>query len=176
MKEKKFKVGDKIYVSHFGRREIKVNCPVCFGKRVVRLILGDDSIVEMPCECCGRGYEPAKGYVVDWRMDAGAKKRTITQVETKQTQEGELVEYRSDHYIHQPQDIFTTEKEALADSKRKADKYNLEHETKAEFIKGKPDKNYSWNAGYHRRLVKKAEKEIEYHSKMAKICKERAKP
>lgn len=170
----KYKVGDAIYVSCFGRREIKMECPVCFGKCVVRLILGNDDSVEMPCEYCRRGYEPAVGYVKEYRMDAGVEMVVIDQISTEHTAAGEKVEYRTDSYIYHPKDAFSTEEEALAESNRRADAYNLEQETKAELVKGKPNKNYSWNAGYHMRQVKEAKEKVEYHSKMAKICKARA--
>ncbi len=176
MREVKFKIGDTIYVSKFGRRGIKIECPVCFGKKNITLILGNDDSVIMPCEFCKDGLgTPAKGYVTENRMDAGASAAVISKVSIEQTADGCKVEYQSGSYRYYSKDVFATEDEALAESKLRADKYNLEHETKAEFIKGKPDKNYSWNAGYHLRLVKNAERDIEYHSKMAKICKHRAK-
>jgi hypothetical protein len=173
--EKRFMVGDEIYVSEFGNKQIELDCPVCFRKGVVTLILGNGDSVEMPCEYCKSGLgTPSKGYVNEWIMDAGVKKVTITEVIIKQTAEGNKFDYLSHSHIYYTKDVFATEKEALEESRRRADKYNLERETKAEFIKGKPDKNYSWNAGYHMSLAKKAKMKVEYHTKMAKICKGRA--
>ena len=169
------KVGDVVFVSKFGRRQVAIECPVCFGKGTVKLILGNGDSVEMPCENCTDGLgTPSKGYVNEWRNDAGAEAVTIDKISTDQTCGEDVVEYFAMHHVYQADAVFATEEEAFADSKRRADEYNQERETKAEFVKGKPDKNYSWNAGYHMRLVKEAEKEIEYHSKMAKICKNRA--
>ena len=169
------KIGDTIYVSKFGQTQVKIDCPVCFGKKIVTLILGNDAAVEMPCECCGRGCEPPCGYVKEWRMKKGVKTVVVSQIRTRQTASGNEVEYQADSYIYYAKDVFSTEEEALAESERRAEQYNIDQETKAEHIKGKPDKNYSWNAGYHMRQAKKAREQIEYHSKMAKICKARSK-
>ena len=148
---------------------------MCFGKKVVMLIMGNDESVEMPCECCGRGREPPCGYVTEWRMNAGVETVIVSQIRTRQTAVENEIEYQAGSYIYYTKDVFATKEEALAESERRAKQYNIDQETKAEHIKGKPDKNYSWNAGYHMREVKKAKEKIEYHSKMAKICKDRAK-
>ncbi len=170
----KIKIGDTIYVSKFGREQIKRDCPVCFGKRAITLILGNDDSVKMPCEWCGRGCDPPCGYVTEWRMIAGVETVVVSQIRTRQTAVENEIEYQAGSYIYYTKDVFSTEEEALAESNRRAKQHNLDQETKAEHIKGKPDKNYSWNAGYHMRESKKAEGKVEYHSKMAKICKARA--
>ncbi len=173
----KIKIGDTIYVSKFGSRQFRIDCPVCFGKKVIGLILGNDNVVEMSCDYCrheGLG-SPATGYITEWRRDAGTEKVCISEIRSRQTAVGEEVEYLAGSRIYYMEDVFSTEAAALAESEHRATKYNLEQETKAEFVKGKPDKNYSWNAGYHMRAIKNANQKIEYHSKMAKICKARAK-
>jgi len=172
----KFKVGDTIYVSSCGIMAVKVDCPVCFRKMFVTLILGNGDHVEMPCECCGKGfYDEPRGYVVENHYEAGVKEVVVSKVTIEKVAAGDTVKYQSDCHIYYPKDVFATKEEALAESVRRSTEYNTERETKAEFIKGKPNKNYSWNAGYHMRLVKKAKEQIEYHSKMAVICKSRAK-
>lgn len=174
MSDTKFKIGDTVYVSKFGRREVKEKCPVCFGKLVVTLILGDDTPVELPCKYCGRGYDPPSGQVAEWRMDAGAEAVIIDQIRTAQTGAGEKVEYMVGNRSYYSIDVFSTEQEALDKSERSAAKHRQEQETRAEFIKEDTNKNYSWNAGYHRREAKKAAEKVEYHSRMAKICKAKA--
>ena len=172
---KDIKVGSIVYVSYFGKKEVFLKCPVCFGKKFATLILGNGDMVEMPCECCHQGIDPPTGYIKEWRMEAGAESIIITKIETTTDVDGETYEYISDNKIFYPKDIFATEQEAMGESTKRADKYNLEQETKAELIKGKPDKNYSWNAGYHMREAKKAKEKVDYHTKMAIICKAKAK-
>ena len=172
---KNIKVGSTIYVSRFGQKEVFLKCPVCFGEKIVTLILGNGDKVEMPCECCSRGVEPSTGYVKEWRMEAGVESVIITKIETTIDANGETYEYISDNRIFYPKDIFITEQEAVEESIKRADKYNLDQETKAEFVKGKPDKNYTWNAGYHIREAKKAKEKVDYHTKMAILCKAKAK-
>ncbi len=172
---KEIKIGDTIYVSKFGHTQIKIDCPVCFGKKVVVLILGNEDSVEMRCEYCrGDCCSPSNGYVKEWRMSADVETVIVSQIRTRQTASENEIEYQADSRIYYTKDVFATEEEALTESARRATQYNIDQETKAEHVKGKPDKNYSWNAGYHIREAKKAKEKVEYHSKMAKICKAKA--
>jgi hypothetical protein len=171
------KVGDTCYVSDFGRKEVEIDCPVCFRTGKVTLIIGNGDHVTMSCEFCQNGLgTPSRGYVKNWRLDAGVKIITIDEVETKSSlNKGMSIEYRADYHTYYPENVFATKEEAIAESDRKAKEYNLEQDTKAELIKGRPNKSYSWNAGYHMRAVKEAQNKINYHSKKARICKSKSK-
>jgi len=171
-----FKVGDKVYVSKFGVIEYSVKCPVCFGKRVVTLILGDDSAVELECDYCKNGIgTKSSGYRKKLKREAGTDYVLITEVRIKKTHAKEETEYMSNNYIYYSKDVFAEEAKALAASTKRAELYNIDQRTKAEFIKANAFKSYSWNAGYHMNAVKDAEEKLTYHSEKAKICKDRSK-
>lgn len=50
----------------YGRDQVCVQCPICCGKLVVTMILGDGTRIEVDCDACRRGYEPPSGYVHEW--------------------------------------------------------------------------------------------------------------
>ena len=170
-----FKVDDVIYVAKFNTRKFHVDCPVCFKKGTVDLILGSGDIVTMPCEFCtnGAGTSPS-GYVSDYRLEAGAEAVVVNEVRIEVTSQGQKAEYLSGYSLYQADTVFETADEAMEYAVLRVAERNKELETKAEYIKGKPHKNYSWNAGYHMREAKNHEKKIEWHKKMAVICKTQA--
>jgi len=174
MTKKEFKVGDTIYVSHFRQRDVEIDCPVCFRKKIVTLTLGNGDFVELPCEYCKSGYEGPRGYVKENRVNANVESLVITEIQISLTDKGKEVDYCCGCHLYHQNDVFNNKKDALKESERKAIEHNLEQETKAELAKSKPDKSYSWNAGYHMREVKKAQKQVEYHTKMAKICRSKS--
>jgi len=172
---KKYKVGDVVWVASFEHTKKTKPCPVCFGELKITLILGNGDQVVLPCDYCGKGYDGPKGYVSDYEYIADAKKEVITAVNITQTAAGEKIEYRSKHYILYPDKILDTEKDAIQRSNELAAEYKKERETQARHIKNNTNKTYSWNAGYHMRAVKQAKHDLEYHEKMATICKQRSK-
>jgi len=169
------KVGDIIYVSRFGQKEVTLDCPVCFGKKKVDLILGNGDSIELPCDYCRRGYEYPSGFIKRISMEANAEQMLVTAVKSTQTEKGEKFEYSCGYFTYQAEDVFLVKSEALKDSVHKAEKHKIETETRAEYVKAQSNKSYSWNAGFHMRAVKDAKKNIEYHSKMALICKTKSK-
>ena len=169
----KFNIGDKVWYASWGRKEIVTPCPVCFGKCVVRLILGDDSIIETPCSYCGLGYEEPRGYDTEYKFVAEAKPFTVTRVKVEVTPNGETREYYSDNYFYEENKCFTTENEALELSKTFEDEYMDEQKTRAEYIKGDKQKSFAWNVGYHLREAKRHREQIIYHEENAKLCKAR---
>jgi hypothetical protein len=170
-----FKVDDVIYVAKFNTRKFNVDCPVCFKKGTVGLILGNGDIVTMPCEFCNRGCGTSPtGYVSDYRLEAGTEAIVVNEVKIEVTNQGQKIEYVSGYSLYQADVVFKTAEEAMKYAVLKVAEQNKELETKAEHIKGKPSKNYSWNAGYHIREAKNHEKKIEWHKKMAVICKAKA--
>lgn len=67
---KKYKIGDRVWWARCGTREVAHDCPICFRKKRVILILGDDSEVEVECDFCGKGYEGPKGYILEYQWVA----------------------------------------------------------------------------------------------------------
>lgn len=171
-----FKVGDTIWMSTNGNREVEKTCPVCFGKMRVTLILGNDDRVELPCDYCGKGWDGPKGYVTEYEYVTKAEPFIIGAIETTVTETGATYKYRECRGWSCDTDrLFATEAEALDDSQKRKAAYDVEQQTRAEYIKEKTNKSYSWNAGYHMRTAKRHRSDAEYHESRAMICKARAK-
>jgi hypothetical protein len=174
-----YNVGDIVWYAECGSREVSIQCPVCFGKRQVVVILGNDDQVTTPCSYCSHGYEPPNGRDTEYKFISEPKQYWITSIESKITADGELREYHSGTltcYRRLENDkIFDTEEEALKKCEEVKAELEYEQTTKAEYLKEKAHKSFSWNAGYHLREAKRYKRQIEYHEKMAVLCKARAK-
>jgi len=170
-----YNVGDKVWYARSGREEVNHTCPVCYGKLVVTLVLGNDEMIKLPCDYCGKGYESPKGYVVEYEWVSKPELLTIEAVNIKREARGDEVDYRSDRWVLYPDRIFDTEEESLSKCEELSAKNTKDQEEIAIHVKANTNKTYSWKAGYHMRAVKQAEKDIASHSKMATICKERAR-
>jgi len=178
-----FKVGDRPWWAIYERlTNVEIPCPVCYGTLEVTLVLGNGDEVRLPCDYCGKGYNGPKGYVHEYQAVAKAERVTIGRVTVTETASGQEREYRvaknvedGSCWMPAPEDLFETEAEANARATEKAEADRLEHETCAEYIKKKTHNSFSWNAGYHMREAKRHRHDIEYHERMAVICKARGK-
>jgi len=169
----KHKVGDTVWVARCEWRTVQVTCPICFGKREVTLILGNGEKLAMSCDYCRKGYKGPYGTIGEYRYINKPEKFKITAVEIKVSEKGEEVKYMSEHYILYPDKVFNSEADAIKKSEEM--KKELEEKQKEDKLKVKKHKNYSWNAGYHLREVKECKRKIEYHTNMARLCKEKAR-
>jgi hypothetical protein len=171
---KTYNVGDKVWWAKCGTEEVKNLCPVCYGKLEVILTLGNNEEVVIPCDYCGHGIDKPKGYVIEYEYIAEPTQVSITSVRSETGCQGEKREYNYGYYHLDNKDIFDTLEEA---SERCAEivAQKTEDELKARHVKKVQYKSYSWNAGYHLRQIRDAERSISYHNQMVKICHERAR-
>jgi len=81
MNQPKFNIGDEAFIvrssCHYG---IKVPCTVCFGKRRVTVILGNDERVDSECGYCSHGIEPPSGQSQTWGPNAEVHNGPVTGV------------------------------------------------------------------------------------------------
>jgi len=164
-----FKVGDVVWVPIAGLRQVPVPCPVCFGKLVVRLELGNGDIVVLPCGNCSKGYEPPRGVVYEYTSDPSAEPRRISRIEREESESGVEVCYRDGSLVFR--EVFATHKDALDRAVEMAEERVAEESKRADHIKHDKNKSYAWNAGYHMREAKRAREQVAYHEKMAVLCK-----
>ena len=169
-----FKIGDMVWVPVGGLRNVDVTCPVCFGKCVVRLELGNGEIVVLPCEYCGKGYEGPRGVVREYTRAPAAEPFTITQIDKRETGDCVTVEYHS-HSGRYANQVYATREEAMTQAEIMAAENEANERKRADYIKKDGNKNYSWNAGYHMTEARKAAEKVEWHTKMAQLCKAKAK-
>lgn len=158
----KFNIGDEVFVITYGGVERNVPCPVCFGKKKIGIILGNDDIVEVPCNYCEVGYEGSRGYIIETDYFPKVRAKTISGIEYSSKE----IRYKtSDYYVFDESKVFPTEEEA----KRGCEEDNLRREKenpkKNLNLKEKSNKSYSWHVGYHKREEKRAREEAERHAK-----------
>ena len=170
-----YNVGDKVWWATCGNRDVKKPCPVCFGKKQVILILGNNDTVILPCSYCMRGYEGPFGYIKESEYVAKPEYMPITGVNIEKTSDGDKIEYRSGSWILRENRVFDNKEDALICCEGIKKKLEVEQRTRAKSIKENKNKSYSWNAGYHLKEAKHHEKEAAYHRDMAKICKGKAR-
>lgn len=173
------KVGDRVWVASYTHGAVRVVCPICFGKRRVTLIRGDDSVVELLCGFCGIGEPGPTGYVTEHEYSAMAYQVAITAVATRVESTGTKIEYHVGtdgcYTTYHPENCFATEAEALERGKELGEIAQGKAETHAGYGKADAEKSYAWNAGYHLREAKKARERVAYHEKMAVVCKGKTK-
>lgn len=171
----RWKVGDWVYWAQFELRQETKTCPVCFDKRRVTVILGDDTQVVVECDYCGKGYEGPRGTVKEYERLPKAEFVRIDGVHIEQSDRGEHIEYQCAHSRPDTKDLFDTEACAIACANEKRLAYEKDEETRADRIKKDLHKPYTWNAGYHMREAKEARRKLKYHEAKAVICKAKAK-
>lgn len=155
----KFNLGDKIYWVYSSTNYGKpMPCPMCFGKRFVTLILGDESQTKSACGFCERGMEGSTGTATVWEPYAAVRSGVISGISTK-----DGIRYEVGYETIKEYEAFSTE----ADAQIECDKqYSLAKERAKEwFEKAFIDckKKQIWSAGYHKNCIKSAERNIEWH-------------
>lgn len=166
------KIGDVAWWANCGTKEVETPCPVCFGKRSVTVILGNDEHVQTPCEFCGKGYYGPRGVIDEWEWRAEPRQVTIKGVQTEQTASGMTAQYTFlENYIADDKDLFATEAEALARCAERIAEHKAEETRRREHMKEYDHRNYSWHVGYHRKEAKEAARRLEWHNARAIACK-----
>jgi hypothetical protein len=173
-----YRPGDTIWHASFNpHRDKRVPCPVCYGKGSVVLILGNNDQVTIECDYCGKGSQTGpRGYDTVYEATAIAVERRITEVRVKVTTEGEKREYLSANWALAPEDIFTTEAEALARAQEKAAAAEAEEVRRGGVSWEYDAKSYAWKAGYHLRQIERSRRDMAYAERMISVCKAKATP
>lgn len=157
--EPAFKIGDHVYRAFAGPKTIWITCPECCGSGRLRIILGDDSEVSIPCVCCERGYEGSPGKIQSYSFHADVSEFEISGVESVIEQGNLRVRYSGGCWSIRGSDVFATPEEAL----RRAEQLTLEHqadEARRLRCKEKQTRTWAWNVSYWRKQIRDAEKTI----------------
>lgn len=172
---KEYNIGDIVWWATGGIREVTHSCPVCYGNRYVTVVLGNDEQVQTPCDYCGKGYEGAKGYVIEREWTAEVKQIVLDGKEVTENADGRKVEYRYGHHILHDGIIWDTHEEAQQARLKIAEQHHLDEMERLQRGKENNVKSYSWHVGYHQRQLKEAERQAEYHKTKITFMKEKAK-
>jgi hypothetical protein len=168
-----FNVGDPIWFANCGTREIQISCPVCFGKKAVRVELGDGSLVTTDCQMCGLGFEPPRGFVTQWEWIAEPKREVIERKSVEENRGERAIQYQSRTCYSR--EAFSSKEEAMARCLELAAEHAAEEKERLEWSKEKAHKSYSWHVGYHRREAKELRRRAEFHDARAVACQARIK-
>lgn len=159
----KYKIGDEVYFAHFKHSDKAIPCPECFGKKFLRVILGDDSEVTVDCAGCSAGYNPPTGFITVPESRAFISKKEIERLETRLDGGKEVSEYGFDScYRTGEENLFSSEAEAQPRAEQLARNYDASELARIG-RKEKDIRTWSWNAHYHRAEIRRANASIVYH-------------
>lgn len=170
MKTDLFSVGEPVWWAHCGQREVVHPCPVCFGKLRVTVILGNDEAISTPCDYCGKGYDGPQGIEREYEWVASPELVTVCGVSTEQDGSKTVARYKSAGYILDQEDVFSTREEAVARCVERAAEHKADEDKRRTHMKEHSHKSFSWHVGYHRRQIKEAKRQLEWHEARAIAC------
>lgn len=174
----KYKIGDLVYIARTTKSRVEITCPVCCGKKVVHVVLGDGTWVEVQCEHCGsRGLNIPTGVITShWEWEPaveGPYPVSMVNVEMRDNRGIEITYYYRTSSNTQggfnEDSACDTYDGAMEIATRYARERNIEEKRHKLEDKDKPTKSYSHNAGYHLEMARKARRDVEYHEKKAKL-------
>jgi hypothetical protein len=168
-------VGDYVWIARYELNIVTKVCPVCYGKKQITLILGNDEKVYPGCTYCVNNFIPT-GYVFENEYVKSVQRVMIESVKFEATLAEINVQYIFDtNYLIESKHAYETEAEALEYCEILIAEREKNDYTKAEFIKQDKLKSYSWNVGWYKRQIKDAEKKIASYVKKLNACQERVK-
>lgn len=163
----KYNIGDKVYHATFKKHTgVYVECPDCGGTGRMRCIFHDETIVSIVCGSCSPGYDPPTGKILVYNSIESVDLLIITGIEVEADKP---TRYKADHYILDEDHLFNTKDEALVKAKEMHDAH-VEMEKDKIYKKEKDTRSWAWNASYHRGLIKRAEKDIIYHTSKLNVA------
>ncbi len=166
MSTPKYAIGDKLFWATFNQHEpVYVECPDCGGTGRLRVIFHDETVVSIDCQNCSLGYDPPTGRVLIYQNKPDVTEVSISGMEIRK---GEPTEYKAyidggPNYCPKVEDLFETWELAKKRAEELHEKY-VEEQKERVYKKEKNARTWAWNASYHRNLIKRAKKDIEYHT------------
>lgn len=162
MSKLKYNIGDRVYYATFNSHVgVYVECPDCGGTGRIRCILHDETTVSINCGNCSQGYDPPTGRILIYDNKPDVENVTISGVEVEV---GKLPEYKTtDHWYLKEDRLFSSKEDATAKALELHEAYKQAQRDKV-LTKEKDKKSWAWNASYHRGIIRRAEKDIVYHT------------
>ena len=162
-----FAFGQTVYVARADAyHRIKVPCEICFGKRVVRLELGNGEMQTVECEACGIGVERATGTHDIFQPWSAVESGAVNGIEHTWDE----WHIRVGALVYRVGEVFTSREEA--EERRVV----LHREAEAQAARNREaqftghKKKVAWTAHYHRDAIRKLKQQIEWHeSKLGKL-------
>lgn len=167
----KYNLGDQVWYASFETRTKTIVCDDCRGQKYLTVIMGDGSQVTIDCAGCSAGYEPPKGYNTICEGTPNSDLKTIERINIQ----FDKVEYQSGCWVLHEDRFFDTKEEADKKAERLAEEYKQEQLHRLKNLKENHKRTWSWNAHYHRRAIKEAQRQLEYHTAKLNVAKIKAK-
>ena len=171
----KYEVGQHAWWATCQTQEHFETCPDCGGTGRLRVTFHDETQVSIECRNCSAGYDPPTGRVKWYGRIPEAKMITISGFEFT---DGKASYHASlgpsSYYRIEEAELFLTEDAAKA----RADELAAQHDAAERariMTREKDTKSWAWNASYHRRCIKDAEKTIAYHTAKLAVAALKAK-
>ena len=172
----RYEVGQQVWIGEFSPlAAVYETCPDCGGTGRLRVTFHDETQVSIECRNCAVGYDPPTGRILVRRNAGKARMATVTGLEinggqTRWHVDGTDCSYR----IVDDADAFDTKDEAMAWAEQKSAAYEQKQRDRI-FEKEKDTRTWAWNASYHRKCIKEAQRQIEYHSAKLAVAAVKAK-
>lgn len=160
----KYEFGQEIWYVDTSSKERYITCVDCFGKRYLTVILGDDTVLTVPCETCKeRGWSDySSGILVVYDCIATPAQGTINRIEFRRDS---TIEYGVEgRYSLDEAEIFLNREDAEILAKQVEQEKTAESENKYK-NKEKDTRSWSWHVTYHRKQIEDAKRTIEYATK-----------
>lgn len=158
--EAPFEIGQTFWIASHIPRQGTIPCPICLGRRVVVVLIGEDERVDVDCEACGVGYEGPKGTITEWTWTPGAEPFVIKDIVSMS---GASWRVRSAGNVQADFDtLYQTEADALAASAVRCDANHEGNMMRRRHRKQGVSKA-TWAIQYHRKCIADAERQIAWH-------------
>ena len=158
----KFNIGDTVWLASCNSEEHYLTCPDCGGTKTVTVTLWNGEVFVIDCVGCSRGYDRPSGSVSVYNRTPSAMQVVVEGVSLSRGKPEYSV--KGIYTYHVPEEnLFSTEALALVRADELAAKGNAE-EKKRVLGKEKPTRTWAWNVHYHRAAIKRANRDITYHT------------
>jgi hypothetical protein len=173
---KEYNVGETVWWASCGTKHVKKECPVCYGKRRVVLVLGNGDECSIECNFCGKGYEGPRGYIEEYEWIADVKQIVIETKKIQETPGGfRSIEYGNHQHYIRTGELFETREEAETRVAQLITEHERQEEERLATRKEYDKNSYGWHVGYHKKQAAKARKDFEYHEAKAVAMKARSR-
>jgi hypothetical protein len=166
----RFNIGDVAWHASYSSMNDDATCPDCGGTGRLRVTFHDETQVSIDCQNCAHGYEKPTGRVRVYQRTPTATAFHVTGFEVG----GDEHRYHDGCQIVDDADLYATRDAAMAAAANKVQKAN-EEEQKRVFKKERDTRTWAWNASYHRREIKDANRRIAYHTAKLAVAVIKAK-
>lgn len=161
----KFNIGDTMFRACAGQRESRITCPDCYGKKYLTVILGNGENVTVDCECYRPGYGQYAGTVSSCDFATEVFEETVNSISAAPAE-----------YNHHPEnECFKTREEAEIKAAQLLKEYQEGEKNRLLFLKENASRSWAWNASYHRRELKRAQRQVEHHTTKLDVAKSHMK-